>query len=49
MKLCSNLYRLVPLAHVEVIDAGEFIDQHGHEVAHNPSKLEVTHVAPEDK
>ena len=21
-----------------------FVDQHGHEVAHNPSKLEVKHV-----
>ena len=26
-----------------------FVDQHGHEVAHNPSKPEVKHVAPADK
>ena len=26
-----------------------FVDQHGHKVAHNPSKLEVKHVSPADK
>ena len=49
MALAANVHKIAPHAYAKPWPQVIFIDQHGHEVAHNPSKLEVKHVAPEDK